>query len=87
MVKRIDAGPLLRGVGEPGTCPRLRQEGDFGWPYQVVGVDVIRAAERFPKLTPPADSSPAVRAGFVEFRIHCSRCHKLNGEGGDIGPS
>lgn len=64
----------------------VRAEGDYGWPYQLVGVELIRARDRFPQLAPPADASPAARRGFREFRIHCSRCHPLNGEGGGIGP-
>lgn len=64
----------------------LRREHDYGWPYQVVGLELIDAAERFPAMAPPADASAAVREGFGSFRIHCSRCHALNGAGGTIGP-
>lgn len=65
---------------------QVRAEGDYGWPYQLVGVELIRATDRFPKLAPPADASADALRGFREFRIHCSRCHPLNGEGGAIGP-
>jgi cytochrome c2 len=27
-----------------------------------------------------------VQAGFDAFRVHCSRCHAVNGDGGSIGP-
>ena len=64
----------------------LRQEADYGWPYQVVGVDLIRARDRFPRMAPPPGAGPEVLAGFAAFRVHCSRCHALNGEGGSIGP-
>jgi len=64
----------------------LRRDGDYGWPYQLVGVDVIRAADRFPAMAPPDGAAPEVARGFRAFRIHCSRCHPLNGEGGAIGP-
>ena len=53
--------------------------------YQAI-VELIRARDHFPKLAPPAAASPAAQRGFREFRIHCSRCHPLNGEGGQIGP-
>jgi mono/diheme cytochrome c family protein len=66
--------------------PLIRQELDYGWPYQLVGIDLIRTGDRFPEMMPPADASPEVRAGFAAFRVHCSKCHKLNGEGGSIGP-
>lgn len=65
---------------------RVRREGDYGWPYQLVGVDVIRTRERFPRMAPPEGSPAPVRAGFEAFRVHCSRCHAVNGEGGSIGP-
>ena len=37
-------------------------------------------------MAPPANAAPEVVAGFTAFRVHCSKCHKLNGEGGSIGP-
>lgn len=64
----------------------VRQEGDYGWPYQLVAIDLIRASERFPKMVPMAGSPPDVMAGFTSFRVHCSRCHAIDGEGGTIGP-
>ncbi len=64
----------------------LRQEGDYGWPYQLEGVDVIRTRERFPRMRPPDGAPRSVQAGFEAFRIHCSRCHALYGEGGRLGP-
>jgi mono/diheme cytochrome c family protein len=64
----------------------LRNQGDYGWPYQLVGVDLIRAQDRYPSMTPPAEASPEVQSGFAAFRVHCSRCHAINGEGGGVGP-
>jgi mono/diheme cytochrome c family protein len=84
-VRRIELGPFYL-VWENLDDAQVRQEADYGWPYQVVGVDLIRSLDRFPKMTPPSDSLAAVLAGFAAFRVHCSRCHKLNGEGGSIGP-
>ena len=66
--------------------PKLRAEGDYGWPYQLEGVELIRTRDRFLHMTPPPGAGPKVLAGFAAFRVHCSRCHKLNGEGGSIGP-
>jgi cytochrome c2 len=37
-------------------------------------------------MAPPLSAPATVQAGFAAFRIHCSRCHTLNGEGGSIGP-
>jgi mono/diheme cytochrome c family protein len=83
--RRVSLGPFYL-VWENLDDPRLRQEGDYGWPYQLVGVDLIRTRERFPRMLPPPGASASVRAGFEAFRIHCSRCHTLHGEGGRVGP-
>lgn len=64
----------------------LRAEGATGWPYQVVGVDLVNFVDRFPKLSPPEDASVQAKKGFVAFRENCMACHTLNGEGGDKGP-
>lgn len=84
-IKRVELGPFYL-VWENLADAVVRQEADYGWPYQLVGVDLIRTRDRFPGMIPPADASAAVLAGFAAFRVHCSKCHQLNGEGGSIGP-
>lgn len=64
----------------------LRADGADGWPYQVVGVDLVNFVDRFPKLSPPEDASAQTKQGFLGFRENCMSCHTLNGEGGDKGP-
>lgn len=64
----------------------LQKNGSTGWPYQVVGIDIIRFAERFPHAAPPANSSEASHKGFLAFRDHCMTCHTVNGEGGAKAP-
>jgi mono/diheme cytochrome c family protein len=83
--KTIALGPFYLIWDNLGD-DRIRQEADYGWPYQLVGVDLIRTRDRFPRMMPPDDATPEIRAGFAAFRVHCSKCHKLNGEGGSIGP-
>lgn len=83
--RRIELAPFYL-VWENLEDARLRQEHDYGWPYQLVSVDLIRVRDRFPTMAPPDDASPAVRAGFDAYRIHCSRCHAIDGEGGTLGP-
>ena len=82
--KEIDLSPFYLIWDNLGDA-QLRLEADYGWPYQVVGVDVIRARDRFPHTAPPEGATPQVLAGYAAFRIHCSRCHAINGEGGTIG--
>ena len=64
----------------------LRAEGASGWPYQVVGVDLVNFADRFPGLSPPKDASDKAKKGFIAFRENCMACHTVNGEGGNKAP-
>jgi cytochrome c2 len=73
-------------VWENLESEKLRADGDYGWPYQLESVDLIRVRDRFPEMVPPEGASDAARRGFVQFRTHCSRCHAVNGVGGTIGP-
>ncbi len=84
-VVQIDLGPFYL-VWENLEDAQIRQEADYGWPYQLVGIDLIRRLDRFPRMAPPPDASVQVLDGFAAFRVHCSKCHKLNGEGGSLGP-
>ena len=84
-IKQVALGPFYL-VWENLGDAKVRQEADYGWPYQLVGVDLIRTRDRFPGMIPPADASAEVLAGFAAFRVHCSKCHSLNGEGVSIGP-
>ena len=65
---------------------KIRMEADYGWPYQLKGVDLVRSEDRFRAMTPSRGASPQVQAGFAAFRVHCLHCHKINGVGGLIGP-
>jgi len=83
--KRVEVGPFYV-VWENLDDPLILQEADYGWPYQVIAIDLIRTRDRFPRMSPPRDAPADVAAGFAAFRIHCSKCHRLNGEGGRVGP-
>jgi cytochrome c2 len=83
--KRIELGPFYL-IWENLDDAQVRQEGDYGWPYQLVGVDLIRTVDRFARMLPPVGAVDEVHDGFAAFRVHCSRCHTINGEGGRIGP-
>ena len=83
--KTVELAPFYL-VWENLDDAQVLQEADYGWPYQLVGVDLIRTRDRFPGMQPPSDASASAREGFQAFRVHCSKCHKVNGEGGGIGP-
>lgn len=82
--RRVELGPFYLIWANLESEP-LRAEGDYGWPYQLVAIDLIRTRDRFPNMTPPAGALAPVERGFRAFRMHCSRCHKINGDGGSIG--
>ena len=82
--KIIDLAPYYV-VWENLDDPQILMEADYGWPYQLKGVDLVESRNRFRAMT-PSGPSPQVQAGFQAFRVHCLHCHKVNGVGGQIGP-
>jgi len=83
--KRIDLGPFYI-IWENLADARIRIEGDNGWPYQVLQIDLVSFRSRFREMAPPVDASTEALAGFDAFVAHCSQCHTINGHGGAIGP-
>ena len=83
--RRVELSPYYL-VWENLDRPQVLQEGDYGWPYQLVGMDLIQTRQRFPKMAPDTSASAEVLEGFAAFRVYCTRCHAVNGEGGTIGP-
>jgi mono/diheme cytochrome c family protein len=83
--KKVDLGPYYL-VWDNLKNKRLRSGEVHDWPYQVTTVDLIQFSDRFPKLSPPENSSPQVKRGFVAYRQNCFACHQINGEGGGKAP-
>jgi mono/diheme cytochrome c family protein len=79
--EQVPLGPYYL-VWDNLSQPELKAEGGIDWPYQVVALDLIRFADRFPKMAPPENASAAAQRGFVAFQRHCMACHTINGEGG-----
>jgi mono/diheme cytochrome c family protein len=69
---------VWKNVGRPTELA----DGDRNFPYNVVAIDLVRFADRYPKLAPPPHSPKSVKEGFALFRAHCVQCHTVNGEGG-----
>jgi mono/diheme cytochrome c family protein len=90
--------PFRRGQGEtvdPGPFwvvwdviddPAAKSDPWLSWPWQLVGMELVRLDLDFPRAAPPANASEDARRGFTAFLQHCVKCHRINGEGGDIGP-
>ncbi|CAI8892616.1 Cytochrome c domain-containing protein [Methylocaldum szegediense] len=95
---RDGLNPFQRGRGEmvdPGPFwvvwdvfedPAAKSDPWVSWPWQLVGMELVRLDLEFPRAAPPADASEEVKRGFTAFLQHCVKCHRINGEGGDIGP-
>lgn len=61
--------------------------GDVPWAYQVVGLEVVRFAQKFNRIYPgDAERTDPVYLGFQLFKSSCLKCHSLNLQGGDQGP-
>jgi len=58
----------------------LQKEGAYGWPYQVVRIE-LSPASVYDRLL-PAGAPPAVREGFEAWKTYCLGCHRIDGVGG-----
>ncbi len=56
------------------------------WPWQLARVELTSLEREYPQTAPPAGASPEVLRGFNGFLSHCAKCHRVNGEGGQVGP-
>jgi len=62
----------------------LQKDGAYGWPYQVVQIELVPAS--FYDRLLPADASAAARTGFKDWKKYCMGCHRIEGVGGKKCP-
>jgi hypothetical protein len=69
--KDVPLGPFYL-VWDNLQSKELRDQGANAWAYQIVGVDLVNFADRFPGLSPPKDASDKARKGSSPFaKIAC----------------
>lgn len=62
-------------------------ENEVPWPYQLVKVEAVRFAEKYPNVFPKdVKLDSPERKGFAIFKSQCIRCHSMNLQGGEVGP-
>lgn len=83
--QEVDLGPFYV-IWENLDDAKIRAEDDYGWPYQVVRIELVSFQDRFAEMVPGEEASDRIWAGFDSFVVHCSRCHAINGHGGSVGP-
>jgi len=83
--REVNLGPFYV-IWENLDDAKIRAEDDYGWPYQVVRIELVSFEEQFGRMVPAKEASNRIWAGFDAFAIHCSRCHAINGQGGTVGP-
>lgn len=81
----VDPGPFWV-VWDVIDDPAAKSDPWLSWPWQLVGMELVRLDLEFPRAAPPANASEDAKRGFTAFLQHCVKCHRINGEGGDIGP-
>ncbi len=82
--KDLPLGPFYLVWDNLGD-PDLRKQGAYGWPYQVVRIELLPASV-YDRLL-PEDASPAAREGFEDWKTYCMGCHQIDGVGGRKNPA
>jgi mono/diheme cytochrome c family protein len=81
----VDPGPFYL-VWENRKDTGARTDPWLQWPWQLARVELTSLEREYPQTAPPAGASPEVLRGFNGFLSHCAKCHRVNGEGGQVGP-
>lgn len=78
----IDVGPYYL-IWDNKNSAALKNEGAYGWPYQVNALNLVHFSDLYPKTAPPKKASATLQEGFKYFKKYCLTCHMLKGEGGE----
>jgi mono/diheme cytochrome c family protein len=75
----IELGPYYL-IWDNIEDPSLIRQGAYGWPYQVLQIELRPASAYLPLL--PQSASRQALDGFVLFKEYCLICHQMAGIGG-----
>jgi mono/diheme cytochrome c family protein len=82
--ERTELGPYYL-IWDNIDEPTLIRQGAYGWPYEVVRVE-LRPVSAYAALLPESASRQA-RDGFALFKEYCLNCHQVAGIGGEKWPA
>ncbi len=82
--KNLELGPFYL-IWDNFREPNLKDMGSKDWYYNIIGIDLLRYADKYPHTAPPAKSSQSVKNGFSAYQRNCALCHTINGEGSALG--
>lgn len=81
--KGIRLGPYYL-IWDNRTDAELIERGAYGWPYQVVRIELRTATDDRALL--PASPTPESRLALADLKEYCLSCHRINGQGGEKYP-
>ncbi|MFO1419193.1 MAG: cytochrome c [Methylotetracoccus sp.] len=81
--KGIRLGPYYL-IWDNRADAELIERGAYGWPYQVVRVELRTSADDRALL--PASPTAESRQALADVKEYCLSCHRINGQGGEKYP-
>jgi mono/diheme cytochrome c family protein len=57
------------------------------WPFQLTEIRRFDRDSYYAPARPPAGAGSAAQNGFAIYTAHCSKCHRMRGVGGEVGPA
>ncbi len=81
----IDPGPAYL-VWDTAQATTNNDDDWLAWPWQLTRIALLQFSSLYPRSLPDRDSAAAIRNGFMVHQQHCVRCHRINSEGGTVGP-
>ena len=82
----IEAGPYYL-VWDNIKNSEIKNDGAYGWPYQVNQLNLVNLQDIYPKTAPTVVAPLKIKEGFMQFKRYCMSCHAIKEEGGTKAPA